>query len=324
MEILLFAIGIAILGYLAFVFLFPKALPDESSKHTKQVLQDIYDSTMSAEASSGDQAQVLKDEFAEENPLVKTAYSLPFMSSLYEAVIQAGHQKQALLIVFALIGLTLLFFSIALSGGFGPMSVILAPVFAYLLVRHYFRRKVRKRNEAFIYLFPDVLDMIVRSVRSGFPTATAFKMVAENMEEPVKSEFQQVVNEIAMGRTMNDALSRLAARINEPDINFFVVVLNVQQETGGNLAEVITNLSNIIRKRKQLRMKIRAMTSEGRATAVILGSLPFFIFFVLYFIRRDYLEPLWTEPSGQMLLASAIGLVMFCMFIVSRMIDIDI
>lgn len=324
MEILLFAIGIAILGYLAFVFLFPKAIPEDSSKHTKQVLQDIYDSTLSAEASAGDQAQVLKDEFAEENPFVNGAYSLPFMKSLYESVIQAGHQKNAAIIVFVLIGLTIIFFSIALSGGFGPMSIVFAPVFAFWLLRYYFRRKVRKRNEAFIFLFPDVLDMIVRSVRSGFPTAAAFKMVAENMDEPVKSEFQQVVNEISMGRTMSEALSRLASRINEPDINFFVVVLNVQQETGGNLAEVITNLSDIIRKRKQLRLKIRAMTSEGRATAMILGSLPFFIFFVLYFIRRDYLEPLWTEPNGQMLLGGALGLVALCMFVVSNMIKIDI
>lgn len=166
--------------------------------------------------------------------------------------------------------------------------------------------------------------MIVRSVRSGFPITTAFKMVAENMEPPVKEEFAQVVNEIAMGRTITDTLTRLGERIQEPDINFFVVVLSVQQETGGNLSEVIGNLSNIIRKRKQLRMKIKAMTSEGRATAVILGSLPFVIFFVLYFMRRDYLEPLWKERTGQMLLGGSLGMVALCMWIVNQMINIDI
>ena len=104
-------------------------------------------------------------------------------------------------------------------------------------------------------MFPDVLDMIVRSVKSGFPLNTAIKLIAENMEPPVSTEFQQVSDEVALGRPLNHSLARLAERIPEQDIKFFVVVLNVQQETGGNLAEVIGNLSGIIRKRKHLRMK---------------------------------------------------------------------
>ena len=144
------------------------------------------------------------------------------------------------------------------------------------------------------------------------------------MEAPVNGEFQQVVSEIAAGRSVNETLNRLAARINEPDINFFVVVLSVQQETGGNLAEVISNLSGIIRKRKQLRLKIKAMTSEGRATAWILGALPVVVFFILYFMRREYIRPLWEETMGQMILGTAIGLVFLCMWVVNQMIDIDI
>lgn len=326
MELLLFVIGLGILGYLGFVFMFPKAIPDESSSHTKNVLRDLMDSTRASEAASGGAGHdsILKEEFQDENPLVRFFYSLPFMNSLYKLQVQAGYQKQSLLIIAVMVALAFMLSALLVYSAVGPLSVPLAILLAYILPKKFFARKVKKRNAQFIFLFPDVLDMIVRSVRSGFPITTAFKMVAENMEAPVKQEFQQVVSEIAAGRSINETLNRLAARINEPDIHFFVVVLSVQQETGGNLAEVVSNLSGIIRKRKQLRLKIKAMTSEGRATALILGSLPVVVFGILYFLRRSYLEPLWEHPTGQVILASAIGMVVACMWLVNQMIDIDI
>jgi tight adherence protein B len=145
-----------------------------------------------------------------------------------------------------------------------------------------------------------------------------------NLESPVKEEFQIVVDEIAMGRTMDQALSNLAARIDEPDINFFVVVLNVQQETGGNLSEVINNLSVVIRKRKQLRLKIRAMTSEGRATGWVLGALPLVVFAAIMKVAPTHLDPLLHTSTGNIILAIAAGLVVLALWIVRRMVDIDI
>jgi tight adherence protein B len=149
-------------------------------------------------------------------------------------------------------------------------------------------------------------------------------MLAENAEDPVRAEFRQVTDEIALGRTLAQALSRLAARINEPDIRFFVVVLTVQQETGGNLAEIVSNLSNIIRKRKQIRHKIHAMTSEGRATGYVLGALPVVVFLALYFIQPGYLEPFFHDPLGQKFFAGAIALIVSCYFVIKQMINVDI
>jgi tight adherence protein B len=326
MELLLFAIGLVILGYLGFVLLFPKAIPEDNASRTRQALKEL----MASSAQDGVSAKtsfdfILKEEFQEESSLVRIFYSLPLMKVLYTKQMQSGHQKSALGTIFVLIAL---FFLIAaginfLSGNI-LVSLLVALPLSWVLIYKYYAIKVKKRNNKFLQLFPDVLDMIVRSVRSGFPITTAFKMVAENMESPVKEEFQQVVSEIAAGRSINETLNRLAARINESDINFFVVVLSVQQETGGNLAEVVSNLSGIIRKRKQLRMKIKAMTSEGRATGWVLGGLPVFIFAILYVIRKEYLSPLWTDPLGQIILASSAGLVVFCMWIVNQMIQIDI
>lgn len=325
MEWLFLSIGLIILGYLGFVFLFPKAIPEETGARTRDALREIYEATQSktGDDNKGNNA-ILQDEFAEETVLVQGFYSLPFLRNLYIAMVQAGYQKKAGPFAVILVAMLFLVTAFLMIGGIGPMSLLFGPVFAYYLPYSFFKRKVRKRNSQFIDMFPDVLDMIVRSVRSGFPITTAFKMVADNMEPPVRDEFQRVVNEIALGRTVTDTLSRMGERVDEPDINFFVVVLSVQQETGGNLSEVINNLSGIIRKRKQLRMKIRAMTSEGRATALILGSLPFVIFFILYFMRRDYLEPLWQESLGQVLLSTSLGMVAFCMWVVNQMINIDI
>jgi tight adherence protein B len=208
--------------------------------------------------------------------------------------------------------------------GLGTVSLPMALILAYLIPLRHCRKTIAKRNAKFIDQFPDALDTIVRSVRSGFPLSVALTMLAENAEDPVRAEFRQVTDEIALGRTLAQALSRLAARINEPDIRFFVVVLTVQQETGGNLAEIVSNLSNIIRKRKQIRHKIHAMTSEGRATGYVLGALPVVVFLALYFIQPGYLEPFFHDPLGQKFFAGAIALIVSCYFVIKQMINVDI
>lgn len=326
MELIFLVIGLAIAGYAAFVYFFPKVIPQDESIRTRHALKELLENTQAIESGEDGRSQnaILRDQFKEESGLVQGFYALPFLRSLYTAIVQAGYQKYAGGMIPVLVAMLFVLTAFFLYGGFGPMSIVLGPVFTFLLPYKFFRRKLRKRNEQFINLFPDVLDMIVRSVRSGFPITTAFKMVAENMEAPVNQEFRQVVSEISAGRSVNETLNRLSARISEPDISFFAVVLSVQQETGGNLAEVVSNLSGIIRKRKQLRLKIRAMTSEGRATALILGGLPVFVFFILYFMRREYLEPLWKETLGQIMLGISISLVLSCMWLVNQMIDIDI
>jgi tight adherence protein B len=207
-----------------------------------------------------------------------------------------------------------------------PLLLFFGPLLgAFFLVRKHLKGRIRKRNEKFILLFPDAVDMIVRSVRSGHPLNTALRMISENMENPVREEFKQVVDEISYGRTLPEALQRLAQRVGEQDIHFFVVVLSVQQETGGSLAEVLTNLSTIIRKRRQLRLKIRALTSEGRATSYILGAIPFVEIGALSFITPGYLDILFTSGwLGYTIFGSAMFLIFSAILIVRRMANIDI
>jgi tight adherence protein B len=321
MSTLLIALGVGIGAYILFIIAVPKAVPKDSDDYLKSALNRLAEENKAAEQARTD---VLRDQLSDAPPLVRIILGSPFMRPIYELALEAGYinNLQQVLIIMLLSG------AIALAGGIllglGPLSLIIALVVAYLYPMRHCRKLIRKRNRKFIDQFPDALDMIVRSVRSGFPLSVALQMLAENAEEPVRSEFRQVTDEVALGRNLSQALTRLSARINEPDIRFFVVVLTVQQETGGNLAEIVGNLSSIIRKRKQLRHKIRAMTSEGKATGYVLGALPVLVFFALYFIQPGYLEPFFDDPTGREYFGVAIGLLVACFFVIKQMIAVEI
>jgi tight adherence protein B len=209
-------------------------------------------------------------------------------------------------------------------GKFFPWNIIGAIALSFLYGRWTLNRHVTKRNNAFLNSFPDALDMIVRSVRSGYPMNSAVRMVADNMQPPVSTEFKQLADEIAYGSTLIEALQRLSQRIDEPDLHFFVVVLTVQQDIGGNLSEVLNNLAGIIRKRKHLRMKIKALSSEGRTTAWVLGSMPFVEAALISTVSPNHLAPLFNTELGHTMLGITIGVVALGAFVVTRMVNIKV
>lgn len=288
-----------------------------------KILSSIYTEQTHAHAlNSHDEVSILRNDTDE---IGRFILAIPFIGeNLHDLAMKAGLANRMSSLLIGLL-VTFIVSALLLSEAAGLLAGVLGGIIiAFLLVRMYLRRKINKRNETFINMFPDAVDMIVRSVKSGHPLNTALKMIAENMDAPVSTEFRQLVDEIAFGRSTTDALIRLSKRVDEPDLQFFVVILSVQQETGGNLAEVLGNLSNIIRKRKQLRLKIKAMTSEGRATGLILGGLPFLVLGAIQLTSPDYLTPLFITQTGHILLGSAIGLVILTFFIVRSMLQIDI
>jgi tight adherence protein B len=320
------AVVVGVVFFLAHWFVQSKTGGDTKTRHTRNALERIMEESQSKNAY-GDAASesILRDEdnLAATFPLL---IKLPFGRMIADLALKAGMRRQLhmLLVRFCVITAVVFFLGSKVSFLAGIRVILIAPAIGAFLTIRFLKKKVRKRNHLFLDKFPDVLDMIVRSVRSGFPLNTAIKLVAESMEAPVSTEFQIVADEIAMGRTIDQALGRLAERIDEQDIHFFVVVLNVQQETGGNLAEVINNLAQVIRKRKHLRMKIRAMTSEGRTTGLVLGALPVLLFGALYKVAPKHLEPLLYTTTGNYILATAVGLIVLALWIVNRMVDIDV
>jgi tight adherence protein B len=175
-----------------------------------------------------------------------------------------------------------------------------APV---LLLRFAQGRYQRK----FLDIFPDALDLIVRAVRSGLPAPEAIELVSREVRPPVGTEFQKLLDELRIGAELEEALQRAADRIRVPDFRFFAASLLLQRQTGGGIAETLSNLGGIIRQRKALRMKARALTAEAQASAALVATTPFVAGVGLFFINRDLITVLFFDPRGRFMLGIAVA-----------------
>lgn len=176
--------------------------------------------------------------------------------------------------------------------------------------------KARKRGLDFNLLFPEAVDLMVRALRAGLPVQEAIGNVARDIKDPVGGIFRRAQQEMQLGVPIEQALWRVAKTVQTDEFNFLIVALSIQRDTGGNLAETLANLSALLRARQQLRLKIKAFTSEARATMMIMAGLPFLVGGVLFLISPKYIAPLFTTPSGQIvaaLAACSMGLGIFIM-----------
>ena len=185
-------------------------------------------------------------------------------------------------------------------------------------------RLVKRRLAAFVARFPEAIELLVRGLRSGLPIAETLGVVAREVPGPVGAEFRAVVERIKIGRTMEDALQVTADRLDMPEFQFFVITLGIQRETGGNLAETLSNLADVLRKRAQMKLKIRALSSESKASAMIVGALPFLVFGMIWWISPDYLGGFFVDP--RLVVTGLGGLVWMALgvFIMSRMVSFEI
>ncbi len=310
-------IGIAV--YAIVIALIPKHILADTTQYTRHMLQKLAKDRPIEEVE--DNLSVLRSQ--EKGGLLSTVfYTMPLANAARPRLMRAGMGSSVNGFFLACI----IVFMVALyaSKALGILAFAVAFGVSYIFAFWYIRRRINKRNAAFLNYFPDALDMIVRSVRSGYPLNSAIRMVAENTQVPVSTEFKQVADEIAYGSSLIEALQRMSYRIDEQDVRFFVIVLSVQQDVGGNLSEVLNNLSGIIRKRKYLRMKIKALASEGRATAWVLGSMPFAEAGLILMISPDHLTPLFTTPMGHTILGFTLGIVSLGIFIVRQMVNIKV
>ncbi|MEM7703755.1 MAG: type II secretion system F family protein [Pseudomonadota bacterium] len=152
-----------------------------------------------------------------------------------------------------------------------------------------------RRTNEFNSKFPDAIELLVRGLRSGLPVTETLAVVAQEIPGAVGIEFKGIVERIKIGKTMEDSLQETADRLGIPEFNFFCITLAIQRETGGNLAETLSNLADVLRKRSQMKLKIKAMSSESKASAYIVGSLPFIVFALIYWINPSYLGTFFTD-----------------------------
>lgn len=181
----------------------------------------------------------------------------------------------------------------------------------------------KRRENRFLAVFPDAVDVIVRGIKSGLPLLDSMKMIASEGQEPVKSEFKAIIETQAIGLPLGDACAKLYERMPLPEANFFGIVIAIQQKAGGNLSEALGNLSKVLRERKKMKAKIQAMSMEAKASAAIIGSLPPAVMGLVWITSPTYIELLWTHPTGQlMLLGSAMWMSMGVM-VMKKMINFD-
>jgi tight adherence protein B len=183
---------------------------------------------------------------------------------------------------------------------------------------------IKKRGAQFTANFPDAIELLVRGLRSGLPVTETLQVVAAEVPGPVGVEFKLVTERIKIGRSMEEALQETADRMNMAEFSFFCITLAIQRETGGNLAETLANLADVLRKRGQMKLKIKAMSSEAKASAYIIGALPFIVFMLVYWANPIYLQGFFTDD--RLIIAGLGGLTWMGIgvYIMAQMINFEI
>jgi tight adherence protein B len=225
----------------------------------------------------------------------------------------------------ASLGIIVVISLILIVKGLPLLLAVLIGLFAGVGLPHFIVGKLIKRRVGkFTARFPDAIDLMVRGLRSGLPISETLGIVADELPGAIGDEFRTVSDKMKIGRTMEAALQDTADRLGTPEFQFFVITLAIQRETGGNLAETLANLSDVLRKRSQMKLKIKAMSSESKASAWIVGSLPFIVFTLIWFINGTYMQKFFVDE--RLMIAGGGGLVWMGIgvFIMAKMVDFEI
>jgi tight adherence protein B len=182
----------------------------------------------------------------------------------------------------------------------------------------------KRRLKKFTLAFPNCIDVIIRGVKAGLPLGDCIRIIATDSSEPVRSEFRQIVEAQQLGLTVTEAVEKMPERMPTPEANFFAIVIGIQQKAGGNLGEALSNLSKVLRERKKMRDKVKAMSSEATASASIIGALPLVVGTLVYLTSPHYIELLWLTETGRVVMAVCVFVMAVGVFIMKKMIAFDI
>ena len=264
---------------------------------------------------NNEQASLLKQRLlANSSPIQRVLLNLPRLSTIDRKLVLSGlGWSLSILLLLTLVSAALTFLMALLVRIPVGVSGMLA-LTAMFVPMQYVEWRVAKRLKRFEELLPDTMDLIARAMRAGHALPSALQMVGEEMPAPIGAEFQQTFDEINYGVDTSTALQNLARRIPSMDLNFFIIAVLIQRETGGNLGEILGNISRIIRERLVLLGKVRSLSAEGRMSAWVLCLLPFFTAAMLYLSNPEFMMVLWTEKIGQIVVG--IGLVLMAIGVV--------
>ncbi len=189
------------------------------------------------------------------------------------------------------------------------------------LPRWFILKATKRRQAKFLNEFANAIDVIVRGVKSGLPLNECLQIIARESPSPVREEFRELVEQQRIGITLSDAFDRMMNRLPLAEVNFFAIVVGIQQQAGGNLSEALGNLSGVLRDRKTLAAKVQAMSSEAKASASVLGSLPFIVTLLVYLSSPAYVQLLWTTKTGNFLIMIGLGWMAVGIMVMKKMIN---
>lgn len=314
------------LALLAILFLlFGAPLLDGSRARHKKRLERMLHKGMGNPAGTATIESLRKIDPSTATPLGRMLAPLASIEKLKHRIERAGLHTTPQRFLGTIAALTTGTALLCVLLGMMPLLSLLIGIIIGVGGPHFaLARKIRKRQTAFLKLFPEGIDLIVRGLRAGLPVAESFNTVAREIPEPVSGVFATISQQTSLGLPMEHALASTAEKLDMTEFNFFVTTIILQRETGGNLGEVLSNLGEVLRDRQMMKLKITALSSEARASAYIVGTLPFVVFAALSMIAPAYLDPLYSDYRGNMAVGAAAGMMLLGGFIMKRMTQFEI
>jgi tight adherence protein B len=301
------------------------SLIDERNARARLIKDRLATVDKAPEREPNEELALLRDEQLSKIPALDTLLRRSArVSAIQEALTQAGMKFRAgnflLLCVLSgtLAGLAAIIYT--KNPAIGWAALVIGGVLPYSLVSY--RRQ--KRFEKFEELFPEAIDTLARAVRAGHAFTTALEMISNETAEPLASEFRKLYEEQKFGMPVRDALMNLTERVPLVDIKFFVTAVMLQRETGGNLAEILDNLSYVIRERFKIQRQVRVHTAQGRLTMALLMAMPPAVVAILAVFSPDFVKPLFYDPIGHALLVASIALQTVGYFVIRKIIKIQV
>ena len=298
---------------------------DRRNAQARVIKERLANERKAPELAAEEELALLRDEQLSDIPAIDTLLRRSRrVTDLQKLLAQAGMSIRAgnFLGISALVGVgaTIVVYTIGKKAEFAWIALLVGFIIPYSYAS--FRRN--KRFEKFEELFPEAIDTLARAVRAGHAFTTALEMITNEVAEPVASEFRQLYEEQKFGMPVRDALMNLTDRMPLVDVKFFVTAVMLQRETGGNLAEILDNLSYVIRERFKIQRQVRVYTAQGRLTMALLMGMPPIIVTVMLILNPSFIRPLFQDPIGHTLLVLGITLQTIGYFVIRKIIRIQV
>lgn len=316
---LAFLAAVAI-GGVAWVFLYPVLSGERLAVQRREALARSEPSARRGDRGQRSRREQVEESLREVEERAKKSKAIALTSRISQAGL--SWSKQKFIVISAVLGVSTFLILWMVSGA---LLVALAFGFSagFGVPRWLLNHLKKRREQKFLEGLPDAVDVIVRGIRAGLPLFDSIKIVAAEAREPIRSEFNAIIDTQAIGMPLGEACARLYDRMPVAEANFFGIVVSIQQKSGGNLSEALGNLSKVLRDRKKMKAKIKAISMEAKASAAIIGSMPPAVMGIVYVTNPDYISLLWTTPSGRLMLVLSAIWMTLGILVMKKMINFD-